>query len=204
MGKKVVALWSGITCPCLIIEAKTGIVYENQTAGCGCFHPRMEGWVFPLDIGRIRLSLRDKKGESPDARLERREKEEKETRKLFDPARNYLKFKLDRNFKERVIRLLKGTTIFEQDGVDVNRDDVSVRIKKARILGFQEALKHKLGVKYLEMIKGIQNDWEAWVPHLFLRPREDKGMNACCLQPRIVPSIQHHTVSWLFFNSSNE
>jgi hypothetical protein len=39
--------------PVLIVPAKTGIIYENQTAGCCCNHPEMEGYLVPISVDEL-------------------------------------------------------------------------------------------------------------------------------------------------------
>lgn len=34
--------------PALIVKAKTGIIYTNQTGGVACHHPKQEGFLIPL------------------------------------------------------------------------------------------------------------------------------------------------------------
>jgi hypothetical protein len=45
--RKVITLWEADQ-PILIVPAKTGIFYSNQTGGCACNHPVAEGYLYPL------------------------------------------------------------------------------------------------------------------------------------------------------------
>lgn len=38
-----------INYPVIIVPAKTGIIYKQQTAGIMCHHPEMEGFIIPLE-----------------------------------------------------------------------------------------------------------------------------------------------------------
>jgi len=39
--------------PVLIVPAKTGIVYTNQTGGCFCNHPELEGYLVPIIVNEL-------------------------------------------------------------------------------------------------------------------------------------------------------
>mgnify|MGYP003417283417 CR=1 FL=1 len=41
----------------LIVKYPTGIIYTNQVAGYGCFHPNVEGFFVPLPVKRGKHEL---------------------------------------------------------------------------------------------------------------------------------------------------
>ena len=52
--KIVVDLWdSPFHTFLLIVKHPTGVLYSNQTGGSACDHPQVEGFVLPLDGGRV-------------------------------------------------------------------------------------------------------------------------------------------------------
>lgn len=57
----VVSLTGGFICPpwmAVIVEASTGITYENQTGGTACLPRRMEGYYVPAYVERGLQALR--------------------------------------------------------------------------------------------------------------------------------------------------
>ncbi len=46
-GRRYVYLWS-LTNPAIIVPARTGVVYCNQTDGVATVHHELEGWLLPL------------------------------------------------------------------------------------------------------------------------------------------------------------
>lgn len=49
MSEKVVITLYDIKQPVIIVPAETGVIYSNQTGGCCCNHPEMEGYIIPLE-----------------------------------------------------------------------------------------------------------------------------------------------------------
>jgi hypothetical protein len=43
----------GIKTPCLIVPAKTGVVYLNQTGGYSCLQNSLEGYIIPVSDGLL-------------------------------------------------------------------------------------------------------------------------------------------------------